>query len=74
MGFSVNVGGQVVEMILTLQMLQTRHGSSLYHLAEGRRHQRQCLRRSGVPSEGASVTCGRGAGQIPHFGFQIPES
>ncbi len=41
-GFSV--GGQVVEILLTVEMLQTWHGHSLFHLAEGRRHQRQCLR------------------------------
>ena len=43
-GLSISVGGQVVEMILTVEMLQTWHGDSLYHLAEGRRHQKQCLR------------------------------
>jgi len=43
-GPSINVGGQEVEMVLTVEMLQTWHGDSLYHLAEGRRHQIQCLR------------------------------
>jgi hypothetical protein len=33
-----------VEILLTVEMLQTWHGHSLFHLAEGRRHQRQCLR------------------------------
>jgi hypothetical protein len=31
-------------MILTVDMLQTWHGDSLYHLAKGRRHEKQCLR------------------------------
>jgi hypothetical protein len=43
-GFSVSVGGQIVEIILAVEMLQTWHGDGLYHLAEGRRHKNQCLR------------------------------
>ena len=52
-GFAMSVGGQLVEMILTVEMLQTWHGDSLYHLAEGRRHQRQCLRHPRV----AALAC-----------------
>ena len=47
-GLSISVGGQVVEMILTVEMLQAWHGDSLYHLAEGRRHKKQCLRHPAV--------------------------
>jgi hypothetical protein len=42
--FSMSVGGQVVEMILTVDMLQTWRGDSLCHSADGRRHEKQCLR------------------------------
>ena len=41
-GFSA--GGQGVEMLPTVEMLETWHGDGLHHLAEGRRHQRQCQR------------------------------
>jgi hypothetical protein len=34
-GFPISVGGQVVEVLLTLEMLQTWHGNSLYHLPGG---------------------------------------
>jgi hypothetical protein len=47
-GFSKSVGRQEVEMILTVEMLQTWHGDSLYHLAEGRRHKGQCLRHPAI--------------------------
>ena len=43
-GLSISVGGQLAEMILTVEMLQTWHGDSLCRLPGGPRHQRQCLR------------------------------
>ena len=43
-GFAVSVYGQMVKMLLTVEVLQTWHGDSLYHSPEGRRHQRQCVR------------------------------
>jgi hypothetical protein len=33
-------------MILTVEMVQTWQGDSLYHLGEGRRHQKQWRRQS----------------------------
>ena len=40
----MSFGGQMVEMVLTVEMVETWHGDSLYDLPGGRRHQRQCLR------------------------------
>ena len=65
-GFAMSVGGQLVEMILTVEMLQRWHGDNLYHLAEGRRHQRQCLRhpRSALWVVGRATWFCNGAGMM----------
>jgi hypothetical protein len=66
------VGDKVSETML--EMLQTRHGDSLYHFAKRRRHGRQYLRpprailapsvaggasRNAAPPEGVAPTCRR---------------
>ena len=40
----------MAEMILTVEMVETWHGDSLYHLPGGRGRQRQCLRQPAVTS------------------------
>ena len=47
--------------MLTVELVETWHGDSLYHLPGGRRHQRQCLRHPAtvaLPSLSTRITVG----------------
>ncbi|HUY12581.1 MAG TPA: hypothetical protein VMX16_02980 [Terriglobia bacterium] len=43
-GATIDVRGEVVQMILAIIMLLARHGGSLAGMAPGRIHKNQCMR------------------------------
>jgi hypothetical protein len=53
-----------VEMVLAVEMPQTWHGDSLDHLAEGRRHKKQCLRHPCLPEASPRQTCPGMGGRV----------
>jgi hypothetical protein len=54
--FAKDVGSEIVEMVLTVEMLRARHRRRLHHLSQGRIHKNQCMRH---PSVGESTNLKR---------------